>query len=138
MTTTTNASMMIVVSITIVSGSRGTWSAPPRPARPLPSDEHGGEEARLVDAERRDHLAVLRRGADQDAPARAVEEPHSASATSGPTRSARGRRSGRAARTIGTDPASPGAVGPVLLSAPQMKCTTSATTSTSANVSRSW
>ncbi len=36
-TTTTNASTMIEVSITVVSASRGTWSAPPRPARKEPS-----------------------------------------------------------------------------------------------------
>ena len=33
--------------------------------------EHGGEQHRLIDAERADHLAVLRRGADQPAEARA-------------------------------------------------------------------
>ena len=36
-TTTTKASVMIVVSITIVSACRGTCSAPPSPARAAPS-----------------------------------------------------------------------------------------------------
>ncbi len=35
-TTTTNASVMIDVSITLVSACRGTWSAPPSPARNEP------------------------------------------------------------------------------------------------------
>ena len=65
---------MIEVSITVVSASRGTWSAPPRPGQEGAEHEDGREEPRLVDAERGDHLAVLGGGADQDAPARAVEE----------------------------------------------------------------
>ena len=37
MTTTTNASVMMVVSITLVSAWRGTCNAPPRPASAEPS-----------------------------------------------------------------------------------------------------
>ena len=37
--------------------------------------EHRREQARLVDAEQRDHLAVQRRRADEHAPPRAIEEP---------------------------------------------------------------
>ena len=37
-------------------------------------EEHAGEHHALVDAERADHLAVLGRGADQRAPAGAVEQ----------------------------------------------------------------
>ena len=74
MTTTTKASTMTVVSITVVSGTRGTCSAPASPARNAAEHEDAGEEPRLVHAERGDHLAVLRRGADQHAPARAVED----------------------------------------------------------------
>jgi hypothetical protein len=36
--------------------------------------KHAGEQPFLIDAERGDHVAVLRRGADEDAPAGAMEE----------------------------------------------------------------
>ena len=69
-TTTTKASPITIRSIARLAGSRATCSAPPRPARNEPQANTSGEQQRLVDAERADHLAVLRGGADQPAEAR--------------------------------------------------------------------
>ena len=138
-TTTTNASTITVVSITVVSATRGHLERAGEPGQKRAQDEHAGEEPRLVDAERRDHLAVLRGGADQHTPARPVEdepEQRRDERAEDEHREVVGRA--RAGPTTRTEPRSPGASGPVLLSAPQTKRTASATTSTSAKVSRSW
>ena len=52
----------------------GHLQGPAQPRQERTQDEDAREEAPLIDAERGDHLAVLRRGTDQHAPARAVEE----------------------------------------------------------------
>ena len=74
-TTTTKASTMTAVSITVVSGTPRHLQRAREPRQERAQHEDAGEQPRLVHAERGDHLAVLRRGADQHAPARAVEEP---------------------------------------------------------------
>ncbi len=66
-TTTTKASPITLKSISRLAGSRATCSAPPRPARNDPEREHRGEQDRLIDAERADHLAILRRRPHQPA-----------------------------------------------------------------------
>ena len=73
-TTTTKASTM-----TVGVHHRGERHArhlqrPREPRQERAQHEDAREEPRLVHAERGDHLAVLRRGANQHAPARAVED----------------------------------------------------------------
>ena len=57
-----------------LAGSRGSLQRAGKPGEERAEREHRGEEPRLVDAERCGQRAVLARGADQDAEARARDE----------------------------------------------------------------
>ncbi len=74
-TVTTNASAMIARSMPRFAGSRGSCSAPASPARKAPSANTVVNSAPLVDAEGAREHAVLGRGADEHAEARALEQP---------------------------------------------------------------
>ena len=73
-TTTTSASVITCKSIVWFAASRGNSSAPPSAGEKDAEREDAGEQPFLVDAERRHHLAILRRRAHQHAPGRAAEE----------------------------------------------------------------
>ena len=69
-TTTTKASPISARSRLRLAGSCGICSAPPSAGQEGAEREHRGEEPALVHAEGADHLAILRGGAHEQAPAR--------------------------------------------------------------------
>ena len=84
-TTTTNASVMIVVSITMVSGWRGTCSAPPSPANAAPS-ANTAVKSRAWSTPRAATISRSCVAARMSTPHRVRWNSHqSPSATSGPT-----------------------------------------------------
>ena len=73
-TTTTNTSTMMRRSMRVMHRvARDLQRAAERGEKDA-EREHAGEQPFLIDAERRHHVAVLRRGAHQHAPARALEQ----------------------------------------------------------------
>ena len=74
-TVTTNASAMIARSMPRLAGSRGSCSAPARPARNAPSANTAVKSFASSMPSAAVSTAVLRRRADQDAEARARDEP---------------------------------------------------------------
>ena len=73
-TTTTNTSTMIRRSMAWLTASRGICSAPPKRGEEDAERKYAREQPFLIDAERRHHVAVLRRRAHQHAPARTLEQ----------------------------------------------------------------
>ena len=101
-------------------------------------EQRAGEQQRLVDAERADHLAVLRRGAHQDAEAGLVHEQ--------PEQPEHDRAGGDQHELVGREApaedldrrAKPGARGPRMSCGPKTRMTRSCTTSTTPKVASSW
>ena len=119
-TTTTNASPMVVqVELQRAPARAAACSAPPSPASSAPSANTPVNSAGLVDAERADHLAVLRGGAHQRAPARAREQqPDQAEHHRADDDQEQVVGGKAAARGSSTEPARPGARGPSSSSGP--------------------
>ena len=101
--------------------------------------EDGGEQQRLVDAERADHLAVLRRRADQHAEAGARQHPPQQPQHQRPDDDQHQvvLREGAVPR-ISTEPRNPGARGPSRSSLPQSASVASWMISTRPKVASSW
>ena len=86
-TVTTKASAMIEMSMLRVGGARvGVCRAPPRPASEGAEEQRAGKQQRLVDAERRHHLAILRGRPHQHAEARPVHQKPESAQHQGPDR----------------------------------------------------
>ena len=102
--------------------------------------QRAGEQHRLVDAERRHHVAILRRGAHQDAETRpAQQKPDEPEHHGARRRSARVHRTGKRRPRISTGARRPGARGPEnVLAARTPGSTRSCTTSTTPKVASSW
>ena len=138
-TVTTKASAITEMSICGLAASLGVCSAPPRPGQGGAEEQRAGEQQRLVDAERADHLAILRRGPHQHAEARPVhQQPEQRPAPAGPWRSGTARRRESGGRGCRRRRRSPGARGPRMSSGPQILITRSCTTSTTPKVASSW
>ena len=137
-TTTTNASAMMLRSISRLTDSRGIWTAPPSPASAAPTKKTP-ENRRLWLLPSAPTISRSWVAARTSVPQRVRwNRSHMAPSTSGPSTISARSYWGRSSPKISTAPSSPGARGPSRSSGPQIMSVASCTTSTTPKVARSW